>query len=351
MEDICGPKLGKDAQAGQAPEVVRQDPAELASEAVRMDSDIRAQQAPEVVRMDSERRARQAPGVVAMDPDVRAEMAPEVIGTAYGKQAQQPPLNPTTNSPFTLPISAWGLQSNLPVHSIKHPAAIPQIRPEATAPFLAATAPSLQAHGIQSDVWLSFLSTMSACVTTAKVSNHKANMAKDLGKGAFKFARAASGRIRDAGKRGDLARAGWAVVGAAVSIPVVTSLNLVGAGVALPFVALGAIGRKPQTPLERAAAYAAAANEEWLHPLGLHAQLQHSAQLCGALGLLAAALDDLTTEAQGPEERGRIVRAQLEVLGEYTSRIVVVDETTPLLELGTDTLWLVVARMDGTDIA
>lgn len=90
---------------------------------------------------------------------------------------------------------------------------------------------------------------------------------------------------------------------------------------------------RPQTPRERVAAYAAAANEEWLGARGLRAQLVDTAELARIVGLPVSTLLDL---AQSSPDRSAM--GQISALKEYISEL----EAGSTLDLGAATVWLMV---------
>lgn len=252
---------------------------------------------------------------------------------------------PTLNDPFNFPTT-----SALPPYSesarIIKPVAIPQSRPDPAAPFIDAYAPTLTSRGITPETWHSFVKTMSAFLT-AKVSDkaiaHAGDMARHLGSGPKSFgkgvarnAKSVSQHIKDNAKRGNVIGTAVGVVGGAISLTVGTALSAVGTIVSLPASAIGAVARKPQTPLERAAAYAAVANKDWLNARGLYAQVLGTQQLCRVAGVPDPR--QLIEAAEAGKDDS--IASQLQRLSQYLAESMC--EDSGKLELGMSTLWLVV---------
>lgn len=252
---------------------------------------------------------------------------------------------PTLNDPFNFPSTA-----PLPPYSeaarIIKPVAIPQSRPDPAAPFINAYAPTLTSRGITPETWHSFVKTMSAFLT-AKVSDkaiahagdiarHLGSGPKSFGKGVARNAKSVSQHIKDNAKRGNVLGTAFGVVGGAISLTVGTALSAVGTIVSLPASAVGAVARKPQTPLERAAAYAAVANKNWLNSRGLYAQILDTQQLCRVAGVS----DPRQLIEAADEGKDDDTVSQLQRLSQYLAESKC--EDTGKLQLGMSTLWLVV---------
>jgi hypothetical protein len=252
---------------------------------------------------------------------------------------------PTVDDPFNFPSNA-----ELPAYSPagssagQLPIAIPQASADAASPFVSAYPPSLLGRGVTVQAWHSFLSTTSAFLT-AKVSDralsHAADMAKHIGDGPTRMGKGIAAHAKHVGKhiasnakRGNIIGAAFGVVGGAVSIPVVSALSAAGTASALPASVVGAVFKKPQTPQQRAEAYAAVANKKWLNDRGLHAQLLTTVQLSQMLGLPENALLGMAQQAKSPS-----AAYQLRVLASHIAPLDV-DETAQL-QLATSTLWLV----------
>lgn len=255
---------------------------------------------------------------------------------------------PTLNDPFNFPPSA-GLPSYSEAARIDKPVAIPQTRPEPAAPFIVAYAPSLTSRGITPDTWDSFVKTMSAFLT-AKVSDqaiahagdiarHLGSAPKSFGKGVARNAKSVGQHIKDNAKRGNILGAAVGVVGGALSLTVGTALSAAGTVISMPGKAVGAVARKPQTPVERAAAYAAVANKNWLNARGLYAQVLDTQQLCRLVGVS----DPRQLIESAREGKDESVAGQLKCLERYLCELQA--EKVGKLELGLNTLWLVVDQV------
>ncbi|TQS32872.1 hypothetical protein Golomagni_06800, partial [Golovinomyces magnicellulatus] len=214
---------------------------------------------------------------------------------------------PTVDAPFNFPPAADELPAYEPasaeagpssaggVSKTFKPIAIPQIQPTSSSPFMQAYAPCLLARGVTEDTWRSFMDTISAFLT-AKVGDravsHAGDMAKhfsqgpkNLGKGVFKHAKSVGKDLSKHAKKGNVLGVAATAVTGIVSIPIFTALGIAGAAVSLPGVTLATITKSPRTPAERVTAYAAVANEKWLHSRGLHAQLVNTPMLAEVVGV------------------------------------------------------------------
>ncbi|KAL6910912.1 hypothetical protein GGI43DRAFT_28700 [Trichoderma evansii] len=267
-------------------------------------------------------------------------------------------LVPTVTSPFNFPkYSKDGSAADAgpPVYdnigasssstaASRPPIAFPQVSPDPDSPFLPAYAPILLSYGITEQTWRSFLATISAFLT-AKVSDralsHATDMAahlgenpKNLGKNVIAQAKSIGKNVSRDAKRGNIIGAAMGIIGGSISLPISTAMGIVGTAVSLPGSAIGAVTKKPRTPLERAATYAAVANEEWLHMRGLHAILFDSA---GLAHLLGQPLDSLLSRAW--ETKAIEADRQMNALEPLIAGLEI-NEGTPL-KLKTQTLWLV----------
>jgi hypothetical protein len=101
--------------------------------------------------------------------------------------------------------------------------------------------------------------------------------------------------------------------------------------------AISASMQKPQTPRERAVAYAAAANKKWLGMRGLQAQLVDTAELAKTVGLSTTRLLDLARTG-----RDRSAIGQIEALKDYMCELETFEGST--LDLGANTLWLTISK-------
>jgi len=212
---------------------------------------------------------------------------------------------------------------------------------------LNAYAQILLQYGITPESWRAFLTTMSAFLA-AKVSDkalahavdmgrHVGNVPKRFGQQTADHAKSVGYHIRDSAKSGNIVGAAMGVIGGAISLPIGTAFRAVGAVMSLPGATIGAVTQKPQTPRERAAAYAAAANEKWLGQRGLQASLVDTSELARVVGLSVTRVLDLARAAEDRSAMG-----QLNALKEYISELETF--TGSKLELGANNLWLIVSQ-------
>ncbi|CAI4214334.1 unnamed protein product [Parascedosporium putredinis] len=157
-------------------------------------------------------------------------------------------------------------------------------------------------------------------VETAK---HVYSHAKQVGKG-----------IGSDAKRGNILGAAVGVIRGAVSIPVSAAIGLVHATVSAPLSTLSAVAKKPQTPRERAVAYLAVANRDWLQARGLRAEIMDSGELGDLVGASAEALVNCAGTAGSADAAG-----QLKALQKYLKPLEFKEPGD--LQLGVDSLWLV----------
>ncbi|PKS08408.1 hypothetical protein jhhlp_005352 [Lomentospora prolificans] len=250
---------------------------------------------------------------------------------------------PTVDSPFRFP-SGTPPPAYQEASSGHKPIAIPQSVGGAASPFIVAYPPSLLRHGITSETWCSFLNTVSAFLT-ANVSEralaHAADAAKQFADGPKEVAKDVISHAKGVGKgigrnakRGNIVGAASGVITGAVSVPISAALGIVRATLGLPGSTLSAVAKRPQTPRERAAAYLAVANRDWLKPRGLAARIMDSEELGRAVSASVAVLLECANAA-GDASAAK----QLESLQRYTATLEVVKNTD--LKLGAQTLWLV----------
>ncbi|RBR23690.1 uncharacterized protein FIESC28_03486 [Fusarium coffeatum] len=256
---------------------------------------------------------------------------------------------PTAENPFDFP------ESNLPTYSEastsnQPPIAIPQEAPSQTSPFLKAYAPALLGHGITQEAWTSFLDTISAFMT-AKVGeravNHAGDIAKTVGqqpvsyvKGVGNHAKSVGKNIVNNTKKGNIIGAAAGVVGGAISIPLGAVFGAVGTIVGLPGRTIAAAVKKPQTPAERAVAYVAVANHDWLNKRGLHASIVTTEQLSEIVGVSVKAL--LEASAEGNKSEGSL--GPLGALSEHTAHLEV--KGPGVVDISKETWWLTVVQIE-----
>ncbi|KAF4336751.1 hypothetical protein FBEOM_9382 [Fusarium beomiforme] len=256
---------------------------------------------------------------------------------------------PTAENPFNFP-SESPLPSYSEASSAKEPPiAIPQESPTPTSPFLKAYAPALLGHGITKEAWASFLDTISAFMT-AKVGeraiNHAGDVAKTVGQQPVNYIKNVQNHAKSVGKniaantkRGNIIGAAAGVVGGAISIPLGAVFGAVGTVVGLPGRTIAAVARKPKTPAERAVAYVAVANHDWLNKRGLHASLVNTEQLSEVVGVSVKAL--LEASAEGDKSGGPL--GPLSALSDHIARLEV--NGPGVIDIGAETWWLVLVRI------
>ncbi|KAH0493902.1 hypothetical protein TgHK011_000545 [Trichoderma gracile] len=282
---------------------------------------------------------------------------PSASRSASASTPQPPALVPTVTSPFNFPTDGKGKDASAapPIYDDAgnssssssapvRPIVFPQIKPDPTSPFLPAYAPVLLSYGITKETWRSFLATISAFLTATvsdRALSHATDMAahitqapKNLGKNVAAHAKSIGRNVADNAKRGNLIGAAAGLIGGSISLPISTALGIVGTSLSLPGQAIGAVTKKPRTPQERAATYAAVANDEWLHMRGLHAHLFDSAGLAHYLGLPLESMLSLAWESKESD-----AASQMRALEPHVAALEV-DEGS-MLQLKTQTLWLV----------
>jgi len=277
-----------------------------------------------------------------------------------------PSQGPTVTSPFDFPSdepppaftsvssSASASASASAPPQFQRPIAIPQITSNKTGPFLDAYAQPLLQYGITPESWRAFLSTMSAFLAAkvseqavshaADIGRHVTNVPKRFGQNTVGHAKSIGHNIRDSAKSGNYLGSAMGVVSGAIMLPVGTALRAVGAVVSLPGAAISAATQRPQTPRERASAYAAAANEKWLRVRGLRAQLVDTAELARTVGLPVTRLLDLAHTSRDSSAAGQIA-----ALKEYILELETFEGST--LDLGANTLWLTIFKEGGASPA
>ncbi|KAH7163471.1 hypothetical protein B0J13DRAFT_538649 [Dactylonectria estremocensis] len=269
------------------------------------------------------------------------------------KSGQRDSARPTAESPFSFPINA-----PLPPYSAasgsgsQRPIAIPQVTPEPASPLLAAYAPLLLSYGIPTETWYSFLDTVSAFLA-AKVSDralrHAANMGKQVGEGPKSLVKGIFNHAKDVGKgiggnakRGNILGAAMGVVGGAITIPVSAALGTVRTAVQLPGSAISAVTKSPESARERATAYLAVVNKDWLHSRGLHATLLDSQEISQLVGT------SIIDQVELRNDKEESVELKLGALADHIARLEARAPAT--LSVGPKTLWLVLTQVKQEDL-
>lgn len=306
------------------------------------------------------------------------------------ERARNNPSNsgPTADAPFNFPSDATlppyspvdnpaGSTSGGSSHndSIRLPLVIPQVRPRPDSPFLSAYSQDLLRYGIPKDTWLSFTDTLSAFLTaniSEKALSHAAdigrqisNVPADLGRSIGKDFSSVGRGIANSAKKGNIFGVATGFVGGMIGLSVGTGLKLAASATMLPGKAAMAVASTPQTPRERAAAYALVANGEWLGQRNLKAQIMDSVQVAE---LLSIPLQRLLQDSQAAHDGSAAEDAPLRHLhGAVAGLEIPAEEAAPLSptvsgssskvnlaaarnssktleEIGQATLWLVVTQ-------
>lgn len=289
-------------------------------------------------------------------PGPSAALAPAAGPSPFGAAPHQ---GPSIESPFDFPTNPLPPRTEPPAsysYYNHHPIAIPQVSPDATAPFLAAYAPSLLSSTISLESWTAFLNTMSAFLT-AKVGDraisHAADLARhvgrrpvQLGRNITQHAKSLGRSIGDNARQGNLIGAALGVMGGALSLPVHLAVGTAGALVALPGSAVLAAARRPKTPRECADVYAAAANERWMSARGFHVAILDSRELAHLVGLPGGAAELL---APAYASGAATAACQLRALEPWIEPLEVSDPEGSL-RLEEATLWLVMTNGGGDEV-
>lgn len=306
------------------------------------------------------------------------------------ERARNNPSNsgPTADAPFNFPSDATlppyspvdnpaGSASGSSSHndSTRLPLVIPQVRPRPDSPFLSAYSQDLLRYGIPKDTWLSFTDTLSAFLTaniSEKALSHAADIGRqisnapaDLGRSIGKDFSSVGRGIANSAKKGNIFGVATGFVGGMIGLSVGTGLKLAASATMLPGKAAMAVASKPQTPRERAAAYALVANGEWLGQRDLKAQIMDSVQVAELLSIpLERLLQDSQAAHDGSAAGDTPLRylhgavAGLEMPAEEAAPVsptisgnsskvniaAVRNSSKTLEELGQATLWLVVTQ-------
>ncbi|KAH7312672.1 hypothetical protein B0I35DRAFT_437507 [Stachybotrys elegans] len=264
---------------------------------------------------------------------------------------------PTIDSPFDFPTDA-----PLPPYELtSHPEsarciALPQTSPSPTAPFLPAYAPKLLSYGITEESWTSFVKTLTGFLTATvsdRAISHAADVGKQLGGNTTSFFKGLGNHAKDVGsniatntKKGNVIGAVSGVIGGLIRLPVHAAVGGAVHVASMPGTAVAALASKPRKPRERAEVYAQAANKKWLSARGLNAVILSSEQLSQQIGapvlqVAQRGLDSVQSGSQATE-------AQLKGLEGYLERLEL-RETGASLQLGAETLWLVLIPVKSED--
>ena len=265
---------------------------------------------------------------------------------------------PTSSGAFPSPQEPFKWPSAAPMPSYApgtassfadRPIAIPQIQPSPQAPFLAAYPPALMTRGITPEAWHAFLRTLSAFLEGSvsdaamrRASDHTAqyrNSPQAVGRQWAQHSKRVGQTIATRANNGNLVGTAVGVVGGAVSISLQGAFGAVRTVLGAPGYAVASYRGRNQSPLERAHAYAVCANAEWLHFLGLQANLLDTNQLAQLCGVYAG---NFLQDAS--QRRGEPAGATLTHMTGYISALQV-QQPNASLDVEPATLWLVVMQM------
>jgi hypothetical protein len=231
-------------------------------------------------------------------------------------------LGPTVSSPFNFPST--DLPPYSPTALNQRPIAIPQRWPDPAAPFVSAYSASLLNYGVPAQSLRSFLDTMSAFLT-ARVSkraiSHAGDIAAELGRVPQQLGKDVMAQAKEAGRNIATSAKQFSpvgvlggIIGGTVGLTLGTTFRVIGSVFQLPGTAIAAAAN-PQTPGGRAELYAAAANRDWFHPKGLHAQLLNTVELTGLIGVsVEQFLDAANTQPGSAVEKLRALRKWIDDL-------------------------------------
>lgn len=267
---------------------------------------------------------------------------------------QKDEVGPTIAEPFHFPTNAVPSYSAL--DPVRRPLAIPQFVPSPTAPFLPAYPSCLLSFGIPAESWRPFVETLSAFLSAAigtQAVQHAADIGWQIAEAHKDWGLAQKDHVISLGRkaqRGDL----FGVIGGTLGLTIGTAGHIVDSVLKFP----GRLVQKPQTPRERADAYVATANRDWLNQRGLHARIVDTVQLAD---LADTSVDSFVRS----NKRGRSVGDQLVVLQEWIAEMDVheVDDcrgkpskktdnqrlpltVAPAIEITKKTLWLTLLKLD-----
>ncbi|KAF1823032.1 uncharacterized protein K489DRAFT_380428 [Dissoconium aciculare CBS 342.82] len=276
------------------------------------------------------------------DPSARQKLHPSEVG-------------PTTDQPFHFPTNAVPAYNAL--DPVRRPLAIPQLQPKETSPFLEAYPVCLLSFGIPEESWLSFVDTLSAFLNAAvgtQAVQHAVDLAYTLGEAHKDWALSQKDAAMDLGRkaqRGDLI----GVIGGTLGLTLGTAGHIVDSVLKFP----GRLVKRPQSPRDRADAYVATANKDWLNARGLHARIVDTEQLAEVAD---ATLDDFVKSAR----KAKSVGEQFSGLSTWIAEMHIGEAkdirakgdkaklpmaAAPALDITKKTLWLTMLKLDEEEMA
>ncbi|KAI0164672.1 hypothetical protein GGR57DRAFT_207209 [Xylariaceae sp. FL1272] len=289
--------------------------------------------------------------------------------SAVASSSEQSANYPSPDSPFNFPPAYTGPNSfSLPpekkqsAHSGATLIAIPQLTPQPTSPFLPSYTPLLLSSGIPHSSFTSFLTTLSAFLS-ANVSSRALSHVQDVGRHITsvptKFSKDTAARFKSVGKSlssaaksGNVIGLATGVVGGAIGLTVGTAARAVGSIASLPATTLGVAAKKPLTARQRAEAYLLVAEKDWFTTRGLSARLLKTAELVELLKVVRPKGNhaDMTEEKMVDLGRRTAARGAAEQIAALQSDFGIteleVDGDRKSLDLGTQTLWLVLTDLE-----
>ncbi|KAH7304234.1 hypothetical protein B0I35DRAFT_414525 [Stachybotrys elegans] len=229
------------------------------------------------------------------------------------------------------------------------PIAVPQLQAHPTSSFANGYPRSLRSRGISRKTWSSFVETVAGflqATVTEQAISHAVDVAGQISKRPKKLATNVASRtaaigqeIGESAKQGNILGVATGFVKGAVSVPLDVVVSTTTAVLGLPITTALAASKKPATPRERATAYLAVANEEWLRPRKLFSGLLDSAELGNLVGVPLSSLpcvEEVDDEGEKTEE------VQYSVLEGHTERLRTKEPAEK--QLAAETLWLVVIQ-------
>lgn len=264
---------------------------------------------------------------------------------------------PTVDNPFVFPTTDLPPYAEAAVS--KKPIAIPQTSPSPTAPFLDAYSRDLLAYGVTEQSFSAFLSTLSA-FTSAKVSQKALQHASDVAVSMSNYQKEYATRVKRSVKNiGNSAKHlnPFGVIGGTLGFIVGAATHVVSSILSTPARML----QKPQTPRQRALTYLAAANKDWFLQRGLHASLVDTKEL--AIGLDTSIDSIVQAAGRASSDSPNLILSSLEkwlapIRAQETTLDTSVPESSkagaeklwrPQLQLGSQTLWLVLEHVERED--
>jgi hypothetical protein len=180
--------------------------------------------------------------------------------------------------------------------------AVPTTSPTPSSPLLPCTSPSLPNYGIPPTTFLTFLTTLSSHLTArtpTRLLNHVGDVPKQLGKDLVSTTASAGRQLTSSAKHFNPI----GVLGSVVGLTFGVTGTLVG-GV------MGALPRtlstKPRSGVQRAGEGLGEANAKWLHERGLHAELVDMNELARRVGMSVGEMLEVAGRGSAQGQMGRL---------------------------------------------